>query len=184
MKTDRFQNKYRIESARAKWGNYNEGLFYVTICTEARYHFFGEIVDDSMIKNELGIKVEELIIEISLHQPYAHIIEYTVMPNHLHLIVQISNTNKTINSTISIETKNDSKSVNMQTIAQRASLLSIAMGGLKSALTRYANDNKIRFGWQARFHDHIIRNDEELNRITDYIRRNVETWEEDDFFTI
>ncbi len=39
----------------------------------------------------------------------------------------------------------------MQLISQRKGLLSNAMRGLKSAITRFANSNKITFGWQERF---------------------------------
>ena len=37
------------------------------------------------------------------------------------------------------------------------------------------------FGWQSRFHEHIIRNNESHNRISDYIMNNVECWNDDKF---
>ena len=33
--------------------------------------------------------------------------------------------------------------------------------------------------WQRSYHDHIIRDEESLNKIIDYIRNNPLTWEED-----
>lgn len=39
----KFQNKYCIPSARANWHNYNGGVYFVTICTKNREHYFGEI---------------------------------------------------------------------------------------------------------------------------------------------
>lgn len=71
----------------------------------------------------------------------------------------------------------------MRDIAEQCGLLSTAMGSLKSALTKYANLNKIKFGWQTRFHDHIIRNQDEMNRIAAYIENNATTWESDKFYT-
>ena len=41
---DKYQNKYRIPSARANWHDYNGGVYFVTICTKNRKHYFGEIV--------------------------------------------------------------------------------------------------------------------------------------------
>ena len=38
---------------------------------------------------------------------------------------------------------------------------------------------EIQFGWQSRFHDHIIRNQEELQKISEYILNNVYKWNED-----
>lgn len=41
----KFQNRYRIPSARAAWHDYNGGLYFVTVCTKNRKHFFGEITN-------------------------------------------------------------------------------------------------------------------------------------------
>ena len=40
---DKFQNRFRIPSARANWHDYNGGIYFVTICTKNREHYFGEI---------------------------------------------------------------------------------------------------------------------------------------------
>ena len=71
----------------------------------------------------------------------------------------------------------------MQEIADQCGLLSTAMGGMKSALTNHARSNKITFGWQTRFHDHIIRDQEEWERIANYIENNPASWENDKFYT-
>jgi len=43
---DKFQNKYRIPSARLQTWNYgNSGAYFITICTKNRIHYFGEIVE-------------------------------------------------------------------------------------------------------------------------------------------
>ena len=43
MSDEKFQNKYRIPSARAAWHDYGGGAYFVTICTKNREHSFGEI---------------------------------------------------------------------------------------------------------------------------------------------
>ena len=70
----------------------------------------------------------------------------------------------------------------MQQISLRKKSLSVVIGGIKSAITRYANENKIPFAWQTRFHDRIIRNQEECNRIADYIESNIVIWTADKFY--
>jgi len=45
------------------------------------------------------------------------------------------------------------------------------------------NQNHIMFGWQPRFHDHIIRKTDEMNRIAEYIETNVLRWESDEFYS-
>ena len=91
MKTDKFQNKYRIPSARAEWHDYNGGDYYITICTKNKKHYFGEIRNAEMKLSELGRYVEENLKQINLHYPYCEIPLYVVMPNHTHAIVIIDN---------------------------------------------------------------------------------------------
>jgi len=52
----------------------------------------------------------------------------------------------------------------------------------KSAVTRHARRLGFEFAWQARFHDHIFRNDPEYQRINDYIESNPENWDKDRFY--
>ena len=47
--TEKFQNKYRIASARAQWWDYgNNAAYFITICTHDRQHFFGKIMNGEM----------------------------------------------------------------------------------------------------------------------------------------
>ncbi|WP_332367607.1 hypothetical protein [Spirosoma telluris] len=57
------------------------------------------------------------------------------------------------------------------------------IGSYKSAVTKHTHRLGFDFGWQARFHDHIIRNDTEYQRINDYIEQNPERWDADKFYT-
>ena len=248
MKTDKFQNKYRIPSARAVWHDYNDGDYFITICTKNREHYFGEVCNNSMVYNDAGHKMNELIQNIEQHHSYAQLAEYQVMPNHVHLIVVI-NENKRIDSdktgnvdgvgnddgtgnvdgmtryvdggtgcdggtryadtghadTGHVETghapslqkkpkqpqqsqqptpeKSLSIQDKMKLISEKKGLLSVVMGNLKSAMTKYSNDNNIVFEWQERFHDHIIRDRDEYNRIAVYIENNPLLWKDDKFYT-
>ena len=51
--------------------------------------------------------------------------------------------------------------------------------GFKSAVKKRTNIQGLEFHWQPRYHDHIIRADDELNRIRHYIKKNIETWDND-----
>lgn len=227
MKTDKFQNKYRIPTARATWHDYNGGEYFITICTAGREHYFGEIRDAIMNYNDTGYKMNELIQEIEQHHPYTHVDTWQVMPNHVHLIVEIDENKRIITVAPTVETghapsENDTtkqsapsdniggdgfsvetghapslqstqqstQSIEQQTlqekmklISDKKGLLSVAIGNLKSAMTQYCHNSKQEFGWQTRFHDHIIRNQDEMNRIAQYIENNVTKWENDKFYT-
>jgi len=204
MDNEKFKNKYRIKSARAIWHDYGEGVYFITVCTKNREHFFGEIVvvetrhatslhDDatSMQLSPIGQFLTEKIQTITDHCPYAEIPLFVVMPNHWHAIVFIDD-DKTpyirrdaIVETRHVETRHATslpiKNEQMQNIANMQGWLSVSIGGIKSAVTKFANDNDIDFAWQTRFHDHIIRNQNEINCIADYIENNPATWDTDCF---
>lgn len=156
MKTNKFQNKYRIPSARAVWHDYNGGDYFITICTAGRLHYFGKISDREMRKNILGQNLDELIQDIKSHNPYTEIPLYQIMPNHVHLIVCIDDKNATNDkipddyrdAACHVSTGETDTNEKMREIAGHCGLLSTAIGGLKSALTKYANLNKMKFGWQ------------------------------------
>ena len=57
------------------------------------------------------------------------------------------------------------------------SLLSRVVAGLKRSVTIFANENRIEFGWQSRFYDHIIRDAKDRNEIANYIEDNITRWE-------
>ena len=179
MSDDRFQNKYRIESARADWHDYDGGSYFITICTKNREHFFGEIVNGEMVLSDIGKYAEEQFKNVSSHYPYAEIPLWTIMPNHLHAIVIIDG-NKTKYDRRVVEAW---RAASLRDIANLQGWLSVVIGGLKSSITRFANENTLDFSWQPRFHDHIVRDTPEMNRIATYIENNVANWKDDEFYT-
>ena len=194
-----FKNKYRIPSARREAYNYSkDGFYFVTICTKNKELFFGDIINVEMQLSAVGkiIEQEWMITEeirknIKLH-------EFVIMPNHLHGIIQIKNNNNVetprwgvsekealIVNTFHHETFNQKTphrgvSTGGHKLEWQANSLGSIINQIKSICTKkiwkagYKN-----FAWQTRFHDRIIRNDEELNQIRYYIENNSEKWELD-----
>jgi REP-associated tyrosine transposase len=89
---DKFNNKFRIPSARLQtWDYSNCASYFITICTKKRAHFFGEIKDKKMQLNDIGkiaekewIKTLELRPDMNLELG-----EFVMMPNHFHGIIII-----------------------------------------------------------------------------------------------
>lgn len=160
----------------------SDGWYFVTICTQNRESYFGEINDQQMVLTGIGEIARQLWTEIPVHFPMAELGEFVVMPNHVHGIIGIHRTAVACNSptACNIPTKNQY----MATISPKPGTLSAMIRSYKSAVTKRCHDNHIsNFGWQSRFHDHIIRNQDEFDRIEKYIMENVANWEEDKFFT-
>ena len=207
MSDDKFQNKYRIPSARAEWHDYDGGIYFVTICTHGREHHFGEITMDEnsepkMILTPIGHFTNEQFKNVSIYYPYAEIPLWVTMPNHIHAVVVIRNDGRcrcrdAINRVSTIPTAIPDATIPIAipdaTITTAISdagaggatgennpMLHNGLGavirGLKARVTKYAHENNIPFAWQSRFHDRIVRDTDELNRIAQYIENNVAKW--------
>ena len=69
----------------------------------------------------------------------------------------------------------------MQRVSRSKGLLSVVVGNFKSAITHFANIHNIGFAWQRSYHEHIIRDTNDFNRIAEYIRMNPLRWAEDEY---
>ena len=170
-----FQNKYRIPTARATWHNYCEGMYFITICTHQHKPYFGRIVsrpglEENQLKlTEMGRIVKENLQQISCHYHYAEIPVFVIMPNHIHFIIIIDspdNPNRDVARNVSTDNGKQ------KTISPQKGSLATVIRGFKSAITKYARERGIAFAWQTRFYDRIVRNQNELNAIVEYIENN------------
>lgn len=66
--------------------------------------------------------------------------------------------------------------------APQSQNLASIIRGFKSAVTVNARQIHPGFGWQSRFHDHIIRDEASFKRITTYIINNPANWKGDKFY--
>ncbi|WP_205966230.1 transposase [Parapedobacter sp. SGR-10] len=90
--SDKFQQKYRIPSARASWWDYSqEGTYFVTICTKNRIPYFGEIIDGVVKLSKIGEVVKNEWLKTAELRPDMDLFldEWVIMPNHFHAIIVI-----------------------------------------------------------------------------------------------
>lgn len=76
----------------------------------------------------------------------------------------------------------DARGASLQHFGPQSKNLGSVVRGIKSAVTKFANQNNIPFKWQSRFHDHIIRDNNDMNNIANYIINNPANWETDCFY--
>ena len=97
---EKYQNKYRIPSARLQsWDYGNNGAYYITICTKNRIHFLGNIVNTdipTMQLNALGEIAHKYWMEIPNHFPFVELANFVIMPNHTHGILIIDKNNNMV----------------------------------------------------------------------------------------
>lgn len=172
--------------ARYRWHDYNGGVYFVTICVKDKEHLFGHIKDNTIYYTEIGETAVRQIYEISSHWGCATVISSVVMPNHVHMILQIDEIDSTGNS-VQTATPSDSQPSlatprRGPTLGGFHSVLAVVVGGYKAGVKRYANSKGIKFSWQSGFHDHIIRDPDNYEKISNYIANNILNWSHDCYF--
>ena len=138
---------------RLKNYNYTTANYYfVTLCTHNKDCLFGE----PSALSQMGQIAQMLLLEIPTHFPGTVVDKCVVMPNHIHGIIVLPG---------------------------GTAELSVIIGQYKAAVTKSVR----RFYpniclWQRSFHDHIIRNQGDYERIWTYIEGNPSKWAEDCFY--
>lgn len=146
------------------WNYSSASSYFVTICCKDHESFFGEIKNGKMYPNELGrIAHEEWLKSINLRLDMnLSLGEYVVMPNHFHGILTIGENKFNWNW--------------QDRFGPQSKNLGSVIRGYKVAVKRFANKHNIPLYWQGRYHDHVIRTQEEYNRIKNYIKYNPMNW--------
>ncbi|MBN2030017.1 transposase [bacterium] len=152
------------------------GGYFITICTYKRKCLFGEIMDGKMVKSE-WLKISRIRENITLD-------EFIIMPNHLHGIIIISESDKMIHHVGAIRRIAPTNNIK-NPIGPKPGSIGAIMGQFKSITTKHIN--KIRNTqrtpvWQRNYYEHIIRDENELNQIREYILSNPMKWSEDTYY--
>ncbi|MBL7073419.1 MAG: transposase [Candidatus Omnitrophica bacterium] len=115
-----------------------------------------------MILNQYGNIAKNAWLDLPNHHDNIRLDEFTLMPNHVHGIIGIKNP-------VGVGP------------ARPFNNLSIIIGSYKSSVTKQINRlNNNAFKWQRSFYDHIIRTDESLYSIREYIINNPSKWDDDE----
>ena len=139
--------------------------YFITICTHDRKNLFwtdvGAIIDrpENVPLTKLGIITRQSIKEIPEHYPMMSVDHFVIMPNHVHLLLQIN-------------ADADGRSMIAPTISTVVRLM-------KGTVSKQARIPV----WQKGFYDHVIRNDADYQEIWNYIEGNPEKWAEDRFYS-
>lgn len=172
-----FQNKYRIPSNRLqKWDYSINDAYFVTICTQNRECYFGEIFNQEMQLSELGQLAFQFWMEIPNHFSFVKLGGFVIMPNHMYGIIIIDKNNGVRITSSQIErtlaTPNLGVSSTAASKKRKPSTLGVIINQYKRIVTINARKIHSDFAWQSHFHDHIIRNEKSYKNISEYILHN------------
>ncbi|MBQ6999446.1 MAG: transposase [Oscillospiraceae bacterium] len=146
------------KSPRMSFFDYaSSNYYFVTICTHEKKCIFGSVQN----RSRYGQIAADSIVQISAHYSSVAVDKYVVMPNHVHMILVIG-----------CENRNE-KNPSLEQI----------IGAYKSGVSRMIYKTGEKFPvWQRSFHDHVIRNQKDYERIWAYIDTNPMRWETDCFY--
>ena len=146
------------------------GAYFVTICTKDRKNILSVInvgvgvLDDPQNQlSQYGMIADKYINQMNNFYDYINVDKYVIMPNHIHLLLSISN--------FEIGTSGTPSPTNSH----------LAM--FVSTFKRFCNKEIGKNIWQRSFHDHIIRGEEDYLKIWEYTDNNIQKWENDCFYT-
>lgn len=175
------------------------GAYYVTVVTQARVCLFGGIINGEMQLNEAGFLVQRAWNDLPNHYANASLGAFVIMPNHVHGVIILSDvegrvaqteragraglrpaptpapTTTSIHASASITVRAEAHSSKIHALPE-------IIRAFKSFSARRINENRNNIGgsiWQRNYYEHVIRNEEELNGIYEYIAANPQNWEDD-----
>ena len=156
-------DRHHRSSQRLQCHDYSTpGAYFVTICVQQRECLLGQVAGGLMDCNAAGQMIDRWWRKLPSKFPSLTLDEFGIMPNHVHGILSLE-----------------------------ASQGEPALGDVAEWLKTMTTNEYIRgvktLGWrgfpgrlwQRNYHDHVVRDPEELGRIRQYIRENPARWADD-----
>ncbi len=165
--SDRQTNLPARRRLRLPWFDYSShGTYFITVCTHAKQPLLGVVREARMVENPVGCAVRTTWDHLPTRFPEVELDAFVVMPNHVHGIVVLRR-----DSPIRLGSGTKSGSPTLGEV----------VGAFKSLSARAANRELKRQGpvWQRGYYEHIVRDEDDLNRIRRYIDTNPLFWEKD-----
>ena len=178
-------NTQHRRSIRLKGYDYTQaGAYFITICSQNRECLFGEIAEGEMHLSAAGNLIQTVWNQIPAYYPGIDIAEFVVMPNHIHGIIIIVGAGPRA-CPDSMEPQNSGQP---QGVAPTGVLsLPDMVHRFKTMTTKRYADGVKQSGWppfpgrlwQRNYWEHVIRNESDYLRISEYIHNNPARWAQD-----
>jgi putative transposase len=189
--------KPRRRSIRLKgWSYAQAGAYFITVCVQNRECLLGDVAGDAVVRHESGRLVQSCWEDLRQRFPGLELDAFVVMPNHVHGIIVIdpvgagfippTDEDADVGAGLALpdlpgkgEPPGAASGAPTDDVAPGGPTLGDIMRAFKSISAIAVNRHLGRRGqplWQRNYYEHIIRDEEELNRIRDYIIHNPLQW--------
>ena len=144
------------------------GVYFVTICTEERKCILGRVVGGGVLDapfvqlSKHGILAQQTLLEMDAFYKDISVEKYAIMPNHIHFIMTLSACNGS---------------------SRTPTPTNARLPAFVSALKRFTNKRAGISLWQRSYYDHVIRSEADYLRVWQYIDDNPVKWAEDEYYS-
>jgi putative transposase len=184
-------DKHNRRSIRLGGYDYAQpGAYFVTICTRDRESLFGHVVNGEMHLKQAGEIAQRCWEDIPAHFPSVELVAFVIMPNHVHGIIAITDTPQPCKGEASVrpDGTGDLSGTHASPLRQppngtQPGSLSAIVQNFKSISTRRMNAARGTPGapvWLRNYYEHVVRNEQELTAIREYIQGNPARWDDDE----
>jgi REP element-mobilizing transposase RayT len=162
-------DRHQRRSIRLQRYDYTQaGAYFVTLCTYQRACIFGDVVDGTVHLNVCGQIAEEEWLKTPFIRPGLELDAFALMPNHLHGIVMYTTDAVRAHSCAPVPP-----------LHRKPRSLGAFVSGYKSAVTKrinYVRGTSGQLVWQRNYYEHVIRSEQVLRAIRQYIVDNPARW--------
>jgi putative transposase len=155
------------------------GAYFITICTKYKQPFFGRIESGILEKTTAAIITQTIWEQIPVQFPFVELDEFVVMPDHIHGIIIIHETQDPVGTRLIACLQDPNQKPGGFAGNQNPMFhqnLSRIVRWFKGRCTFEIRKSDSTFEWQSNYHEHIIRNTDAYERICQYIRDNPKNW--------
>ena len=156
----------------AQYDYSQEGYYFITLCAQDRFCFFGEIIENKIHLNDPGEMIQKIWNALPQRFPNLKLDKFVLMPNHLHGIVQL----------------HQHKNNELGTLGHSVGRVFQAF---KSITTNTYIQGVKKFKWpefrgrlwQRNYWEHVINDEYGLHFVREYINDNPKKWASDQLFS-
>lgn len=160
-------SRHHRRSIRLRGYDYTTpGYYFVTLCTNGRQPWFGEIAGEVMTLNADGRIAREDWLAIPNHYRHVGVHTFTIMPDHVHGIIEL--TRRPVPG-------KETHIIGRDSSGPAKGSLGAIIGSYRAGVVRRMNvsrDTPIHDPWQRGYHDIIIRDARSLQHMREYIERH------------
>lgn len=170
----RSSERRRKNSLRlTNWDYSRSGYYFITICTQDKANLLGTISQGRMRLSAKGYIVRRCWRDLARHYR-CQLDAFIIMPDHIHGIIILKDQVRAIHESPPRESSEPLPPRESWQLSRRRMLICKIIGRFKmrSSKAIHIMDRSSQPLWQRGYYDHIIRTEQALGNIRNYIRRN------------